>query len=184
MDDERIMELFFARDESAIEQTRAKYGAKCYSVAYGILKNKEDAEEAVSDAYLALWNRVPPEKPAVFSAYLFRIVRNQALMKYDENAAAKRRAASVPIDELDECLPSGFDIDLAFEEKELSELINGFLRTLSEKDRRVFVCRYFAGMEYKEISKKLGIGLSRAKMSALRSRAKLKELLMKEGYNE
>ncbi len=184
MNDEEIIELFFARDEEAIEQTKIKYGAKCTSIAFGILKNAEDAEEAVSDAYLAVWNVIPPERPAVFSAYLFRIVRNQALMRFDENNAGNRSAPSVPIDELEECLPSRIDTEQAFNERELSKLINSFLYTLPEADRRVFVCRYFAGLEYKEISKKLGIGLSRAKMSAYRSRAKLKELLIKEGYNE
>lgn len=183
MDDNEIIKLFSDRDESAIEQTRLKYGAKCMSVAFGILRNAQDAEEAVSDAYLSVWNSIPPEHPDIFPAYLFRIVRNQALMKLNFNNALKRRGVAVQLDELEECLPSEFDVEQAFDERQLSVLINTFLKTLPIQQRRIFICRYFAGLEYKEISKKLGIGLSRVKMSALRSREKLKELLIKEGYN-
>ncbi|MBQ7698853.1 MAG: sigma-70 family RNA polymerase sigma factor [Clostridia bacterium] len=183
MDDAQIIKLFFDRDENAIEQTRQTYGAKCNSIAYGVLKNRQDAEEAVSDAYLALWNNIPPDRPAVFCAYLYKTVRNLALLRYNAEMTDKRRAnaEASPITELDECI-SPDRVDEQYEERELTDIINGFLKTLGESDRRIFVCRYFANMEYKEIAKKYGFTQSRVKMSLHRSREKLKKTLIKEGY--
>ncbi len=179
-----IIKLFFERDERAIELTRDKYGAKCYSIAYGVLKNRQDAEEVVSDAYLTLWNNIPPDEPAVFCAYLYKTVRNLALLRYNKEAADKRRANSLaaPLSELDECISSDFDLQAACEGRELSGIINNFLYGLSKENRGVFVCRYFAGMEYREIANKYGFTQSRVKMSLHRSREKLKETLIKEGY--
>ena len=183
MDDGGIIMLFFDRDEQAIEQTRQKYGNKCFSIAYGVLKNRQDAEEVVSDAYMSLWNNIPPDKPAVFCAYLYKTVRNLALLKYNSNQTDKRRVNkdAAPISELEE-LQSGFDVQEQYEERELSGIINRFLYALHESDRGIFVCRYFSNMEYKEIADKYGFTQSRVKMSLHRSRAKLKAVLVKEGY--
>ncbi|MBO4423204.1 MAG: sigma-70 family RNA polymerase sigma factor, partial [Clostridia bacterium] len=176
--------LFTRRDEQAIEQTRQKYGAKCYTIAYGVLGNKQDAEEAVSDAYYALWNSIPPDTPAVFCAYLYKTVRNLSLRKYEAKNTDKRRAnaVAVPISELEDCVSSDFDLQQKCEERELSQIVNRFLKTLKEADRRVFLCRYFANMEYKDIAKKYGYTQSRVKMSVRRSREKLRDLLIREGY--
>ena len=184
MDEGEIIRLFFERDERAIELTRQKYGAKCYTIACGVLKNRQDAEEVVSDAYMSLWNNIPPDKPAVFCAYLYKTVRNLALLRYNAEKTDKRRLNSLssPISELDECVPTDVTTEAEFEGRELSRIINGFLYALSEADRGMFVCRYFSNMSYKEISKKYGFTQSRVKMSLHRSRIKLKETLIKEGY--
>ena len=183
MDDGGIIMLFFDRDEQAIEQTRRKYGEKCFSIAYGMLKNRQDAEEVVFDAYLTLWNNIPPDKPAVFCAYLYKTVRNLALLRYNAKKTDKRRVNNnaAPISELEE-LQSGFDVQAQYEERELSGIINRFLYALPESDRGIFVCRYFSNMEHKEIADKYGFTQSRVKMSLHRSRAKLKAVLIKEGY--
>lgn len=184
MDDCEIVKLLFERNESAIEHLRQKYGANCFTIAYGILKNKQDAEEAVSDAYYAIWNKIPPEKPDVLCAYLYKTVRNLALHKYEARNTDKRRANTVaaPIYELESCIGSDYDLQQIYEERELSQIINRFLKTLKEDDRKMFLCRYFANMEYKEIAKKHGFTQSKVKMSVHRSREKLKKLLIKEGY--
>ena len=183
MEDSEIIRLFFDRDENAIEQTRQKYGAKCNMIANGILRNRQDAEEVLSDAYFSLWNNIPPDRPAVFCAYLYKTVRNLALLRYNAEKTDKRRVnseASV-ISELDGCI-SPDSVDEQYDERQLTELLNRFLKTLNEADRGIFVCRYFANMEYKEISKKYGFSQSRVKMSLHRSREKLKKILSKEGY--
>ena len=184
MDDAEIVKLFFERDEAAIEHLRRKYGAKCLTIAYGILKNRQDAEEAVSDAYFAIWNSIPPEKPDILCAYLYKTVRNLSLHIYEARNTDKRRANAVaaPISELENCIGSDSDPQQAYEERELSQIVNRFLKTLKEADRRMFLCRYFANMEYKEIARKYGYTQSRVKMSVRRSREKLRELLIKEGY--
>ena len=152
MDDGGIIRLFFARDEQALAEVREKYGVKCYSIAYGVLKNRQDAEEVVSDAYLTVWNNVPPDKPPVLCAYLYKTVRNLALLRYNAEKTDKRRANSLaaPLSELNECVPSDFDLQQVCEGRELTEIINRFLYGLPELDRGMFVCRYFSNMEYKE----------------------------------
>lgn len=183
MSDYEILKLFLQRDESAIEQTRARYGDKCMQIACGILKNRQDAEEVVSDSYLSLWKLTEYQVPKSLPAFLYRIVRNQALTRYDAINAGKRRAAeAIPLSELEDCIPSGTDTHTQYEGRELSQIINSFLRGRPEQDRRIFICRYFSGMDVKDIAKKYGVGSSRVKMSLLRSRKKLKEILSKEGY--
>lgn len=61
MDDERIIELFWSRDEGAVPAAQEKYGAYCRAVALGILGDARDAEECVNDALYLLWNAIPPE---------------------------------------------------------------------------------------------------------------------------
>ena len=184
MDDGGIIKLLFDRSEQALTEISEKYGAKCYSVAYGVLRNRQDAEEVVSDAYMTVWNNVPPNKPAILCAYLYKTVRNLALLRYNAEKADKRRANSLaaPLSELNDCVPSGFDLQEECEGRELGEIINRFLLGLPELDRGMFVCRYFSNMEYKEIAEKYGFKQSRVKMTLYRSRAKLKETLIKEGY--
>ena len=90
MQDEQIVELYWSRDESAVEETARKYGAYCHAIAYGVLQNREDAEEAVNDAYLGAWNSIPPHRPTVLSAFLGKLTRRAAVDKWRERSAAKR----------------------------------------------------------------------------------------------
>ena len=90
MNDSQIVALFFDRDQRAIDETAAKYGNYCYSIVYNILKSKEDAEEAVSDTYLALWATIPPHKPVVLRTFLGKIARRTALKKWEKNRTQKR----------------------------------------------------------------------------------------------
>lgn len=62
MDDERIIELFFARSEQAIGELDIKYGKLCHNLSHNILGNRSDAEECVNDAYLGAWNAIPPSE--------------------------------------------------------------------------------------------------------------------------
>ncbi len=55
MDDTQIVNLYWDRSEAAIEKTAQKYGQYCFSIAYNILQNREDADESVNDAYLDAW---------------------------------------------------------------------------------------------------------------------------------
>lgn len=182
MNDKEITLLFQKRDEKALSETKDKYGAKCYSIAYGILKNRQDAEETVSDALYAVWQSIPPDEPPVFCAYLFKTVRNKALCRLRDDGREKRKAESVPFDEIDEYIPDCFDTDDAVQSKELTALLNKFLSQIKENDRRLFICRYFAEMTIEEISEKYSIGQSKTKMILMRTREKLREYLKKEGY--
>ena len=183
MGDEEILTLLLQRDEKALSELKDRYGKKCYSIAYGILQNRQDAEEVISDALFAVWQSVPPDKPPVLSAYLFKTVRNKALCRFrDENREKRGTKDAVPFDEIDEYIPDTFDTDEAVQSNELATLLNRFLSQLKERDRRIFICRYFAEMSVKDIAKKYGIGQSKTKMILMRSREKLRGYLKKEGY--
>ncbi len=184
VEDREIVEMFFGRDEAAIGAIRLKYGALCHNVADAVLKNNEDAEECVNDAYLALWNRIPPEKPQNLCAYLMKTVRNICIDRLKSRDAQKRGGGSVSetIDELAELLPSDNSVENEIETRELSHEISAFLRTITKDDRLIFTYRYWLALPTAEIARRLGFSDSRVRSSLSRTRRKLKKHLEKEGF--
>lgn len=183
MEDTFIIDLYWQRDEQALVQTQNKYGHYCYTIAFNVLKNNEDSEEAVNDTYIAAWNAMPPERPGILSAFLGKITRNLSLKKYRDMTAQKRGGkakALAPLDELEECISDGKSIDAELEAKELAGSINDFLETLKEDERRVFVCRYWYFDSIEDIAKRFGFTQSKVKMMLKRTRDKLQEKLEKE----
>lgn len=172
MDDSRIIELYFERNNSAISETKNKYGKLLYSVSYNILKTREDAEECENDTYLAAWDQIPPTKPQVFSAFLSRIARNLSFKKLKANTAQKRGGGNqtLPLDELISVIP---DAKNAISQLELTEILNAFLRELPTRDRQVFICHYWYCDSIKDISRQFGFTQSKVKMILLRTRQKL-----------
>lgn len=181
MDDKNIVELFWARSEDALRETQSKYGKYCTAIAHNVLDSHEDAEECVNDAYLRLWNAIPPAKPSSLKAFLGKIVRNLALDRYNASKAAKRFNSSVELAlyELEECLPST-DAPLA-DEYALRAAINGFLAELPAKTRIIFMRRYWYLCSVKEIAESMRMSESNVKVTLLRTRQKFKEYLEKEG---
>ena len=184
MTDEEIIRSLFDRNEDGLNELIRKYGKTAEKIAFSVLKDRRDAEETVSDAYMALWNNIPPDRPAALCAYLYKTVRNLALKRLEAAMADKRKINSLasPIDELAEAVPSDFDVMDRISEQELGSYINAFLSDVKVPDRRIFVCRFFAGMEIGEIADRYGIGKSRVKMSLHRTKNKLREYLQDKGY--
>ena len=183
MKDEEIVELYFSRSEDAISETALKYGNYCSYISQNILHSKEDAEECVNDAYLAVWNTIPPQKPEHLLAYICRIVRNISITKYHSNTAKKRNSYyDTALDELDECIMSGLSVEDEIDARELSCLINIFLDTLSKENRVIFVWRYWFSDSVQDIAEKLGISSNNVSVRLSRIRSKLKKFLKKEGY--
>ncbi len=179
-EDCEIIALYWARDEQAIRETEQKYGRLCHSVAYGILHNTNDTEECVNDTYLCLWNTIPPERPQNFVAYVCRIVRNISFKRLAYNRAEKRTAFSVvSLSDLDELLPASDDWDIA--DEELGQLINRFLATEKESNRRVFVRHYFFGDEITAIAERYGYSENKVKSTLFRMRGRLKKYLHERG---
>ena len=185
MEDSRIVDLYWARSEKAISETRNKYGRYCYSIAYNILHNNEDSEECVSETYLSAWNSMPEQRPDRLAAYLGRITRNLSLKRWERNTAQKRGAGQVALalDELQECIPAADSTDRIAEDSELTDLLNRFLSSLTADSRKIFVQRYWYLKPVKEIAKDLAVTESKVKMSLFRSRNELKQLLEKEGVS-
>ncbi len=184
MDDEKIIALYWERNEEAIAETRKKYGRYCYAIAYKILRNEADAEECESDTYFAAWQSIPPAKPTAFAVFLGAITRRFSLDRWRKHYAEKRGggAIEIPLCELEECIPSGKSIDDEIEEKAISAAISDFLRKLPEAQSFVFIRRYWYFESVSEIAKRYGFGESKVKMMLKRTRDKLLAYLEKEGF--
>jgi len=183
MEDAEIVKLFFARDEAAITALRDKYGARALRIGRDITGSEEDAEECVSDAYLALWRSIPPAQPLYLGAYLATAVRNASLMRVRARTAQRRGCgeAQAAFDELSELIASPGTPERQMEARELAAAIDSFLATLSPDDRIIFMRRYWLASPVGEIARSLGCSTAKVKSSLHRSRGKLKHFLQKEG---
>lgn len=184
MEDEKIIELYFSRNETAITETSVKYGGYCHTVSYNVLRVEEDAEECVNDTWLHTWNAIPPTRPDSLKAFVGRIARNLSLNRLKEKNAQKRGAgeSDAALEELDEFIASGTTVEDEVEGKLLKEEINRFLGSVPKNMRIVFVQRYFYFCSVKEISQNLGFTENNVKSLLFRARNKLKEHLEKEGF--
>ncbi len=180
MEDQKIVSLYFERNEDAIVETHKKYGKYCYVIAYNILRSHEDSDECVNDTWIGAWNAIPPEKPTKLQSFLARITRNIAIDRYRYGIAQKRGAEiDSAIDEYWECIPNG---DAPIEDEfVLKEAINGFLATLDTRDRVIFMRRYWYSMSVKDISESMGISETHVSVILHRTRRKFKDHLTKEG---
>lgn len=186
MDDHEIVDLYWQRDEHAIEATAAKYESYCMKISQNILSDRADSEENVNDTYLHAWQAMPPQRPAILSAFLGKIARNLALNRYKARSAQKRQgdAFALSLDELDDCAPALSSPDGEATAAELGRSISAFLRTQSEEVRSMFILRYFYCEPVEALARRFHCGESRIKTTLLRTRRKLKEHLIKEGYCE
>lgn len=182
MRDTDIIALYWRRDESAIKETVRKYGGYCYAIAYNILGRKEDSDECVNDTWLKAWDAMPPNRPAKLSCFLGKITRNLSFDKLKSNNAKKRGGGEIKlvIDELDACIPAFDTVEQALSDEEFGRLINRFLRTLPERERNLFLSRYWYSNPIAKIADIFSMKENTVKASLFRSRIKLKCYLEKE----
>ena len=183
MDDEAIIALFFARSEQAIQELDEKYGKVCHSLAYNILHSRQDAEECVNDAYLGVWDAIPPTRPNTLLAFLCRIVRNLSLMRYHADKATKRGGGNytVALEELEDCLASPHTVEGDVEEQELIRLIENFLETLSPENRVLLIRRYWFSDSYEEIATRTGLSEKNVSVRLTRIRKQLRHYFKERG---
>lgn len=182
MDDREIIKLFFERSEQAITELSNKYGTVCSKIAFNILNSTQDAEECVNDAYLGVWNTVPPQDPSPLLSYVCRIVRNLSIKKYRANTAAKRNSIyDVALDEFENCFPSSVSADDEFNASETARIINEFLESLDKENRIIFVRRYWYSDSITDIAKQFGRNEHNISVRLSRIREKLRKHLIKEG---
>ena len=184
LEDERIISLYWERNEHAIMETVKKYGSYCGKIAKNILGNTEDAEECVSDTYMQAWNSIPPHRPKMLSAFLGRITRNLSYNKYKHSHAEKRGGGEISavLEELSELVSGCDDVERIFEEKELISAINSFLGTLSPKKRGIFICRYWFSDGISQIAAQYGMKEGAVSMLLNRLRRKLHDYLTERGF--
>ena len=183
MDDRSIVALFWDRSETAIAETDKKYGPYCFSIAYNILTSREDAQECVSDTWLAAWKAIPPKKPAGLSTFLGKITRRLSIDRWRARNACKRGGGelTLALEELGECAGSDTP-EKAVQRRELALRFNQFLSTLPETERSIFLCRYWYLDSVGQIADHFGFSQSKVTSMLHRTRKKLKDALEKEGY--
>ena len=182
MDDEKIIELFFARNEEAVSACEEKYGTYCRNIAKNILQSEEDAEECFSSACFAVWNSIPPVRPNHLSAYIAKIARNIAINRYNRDRAKKRFAGvEAVLDEIGEFIPDADSSAPISDVIALKSAINGFVSSLPTKTRVIFVRRYWYLSSIKEIALDYGYTENNVKVMLLRTRKAFKEYLEREG---
>lgn len=182
MEDQKIIELFFARSELAIQALAAKYEKLLHKISFHILQDNEDVSECLNDTYLGIWNAIPPARPNPLSAYVCKIVRNLSLKKYRANTAAKRDASmEVSLEELEPYIltPSAEE---EWNAQELGRMINHFLQTLEQENRVLFVRRYWFADSVSDIAADMHISDNLASVRLKRIRKRLKHYLEQEGY--
>lgn len=181
MEDCEILDLYFARDESAIRETDKKYGRYCHYIAYHILESEEDAKEIVSETYLKAWNTIPPRRPDPLKHYVGTISRRTALDRYERVHAEKRGGQMARLtEELSDCVTGG-ELGIG-ESVALGEALNRFVRALPSKPQRIFIRRYWYAATIAEIAEAYGMAESAVTVSLTRTRQKLRTFLEKEGF--
>ncbi len=184
-DDAKIIKLFWNRDEKALAEVSKAYGRFCSSIAGNILDNEQDVEECVNDAYLATWNTIPPQKPAFLAPFLGRITRNLAINRYKKNHAEKRGGGSseLILEELQEVIPGGISADSELIRKDMLEVINRFLSSLSPDKRKIFVRRYWYSDPISRIASATGLSENHIAVTLSRMRKTLHKLLSEGGFD-
>ena len=174
--DTEIIDLYFSRDEAALEHTAKNYGAYCTSVAMNILNDPSDAEECVNDTYLRAWHSIPPQRPTVLRLFLGKITRNLAIDKYRANKS-RRREFEVALEEIAEFLPAREEDD-----GNLLVLLTDFLSTLPVEERDLFVLRYYHGHSVARLAKAFRVRPNSLSARLYRTREKLRAYLTERRY--
>ena len=181
MDDLRIIELYFMRDEQAVRETEQKYGKLCFRISNNILNNHGYSEECVNDTYMSVWNAIPPAKPDNFKAFICKIARNISLKRLEFMNREKRSENLVySFEELEKVL-SDERFSMNVSDEDVGKIISDFLYTQKEEVRNVFIRKYFFFDSIGEIAERYSFSEGKVKSMLFTTRKKLKVYLIKEG---
>ena len=184
LSDDDIVELYWNRDERAIQFTDEKYGKYLLTIAYNILHDSLDGEECLNDTYLGAWNNIPPTRPTIFQVFISRIMRNLAIDKFRKRAAAKRIPSEllVSLDEFDECMVYDMSVPEKYIISEIGKLISDYIRSLTPNDEFIFICRYYYSDSMVNIAKMLDVDVGLVKRRLAKMRTDIKATLIEKGY--
>lgn len=184
MNDEQIIGLLFRRLEAGLQALADRFGPRLLRTALNILGSRLDAEETVNDTYLALWDIIPPNRPAPLAGFVYRVGRNTALKRLRTNTAQKRADDySLSLDELAGAI-SGGTLEEAFDARVLGAAIDRFLSALPRTDRVLFLRRYWFGDRVKDLARELGMTENALSVRLSRLRSRLRDYLNQEGFYE
>lgn len=179
MDDKEIVDLLYNRDERGVKAAQDKFSKLVMNICRGLLHSKDEAEQCTNDTLLRLWEAIPPDRPENLTGYICKIARRLTLNCLRYNTAQMRN--SDLLTELDECLPSDCSVEKQAELSELTETLNIWLRSLPEKQQRLFTLRYFYAYGVKEAAKVCGMSKTAATTALMRMRESLKSYLIERG---
>ena len=184
MDDKAIIDLYFARDQRAIQATAQAYGAYCASIAQRILDDRGAAEECVNDAWLKCWQSIPPQRPRSLKSFAGRIVRNLALSALRAETAQKRGGGQVrlALEELGEAVSGAGTPEGALDRQAFRAALDGFLAGLPERNRNLFLRRYWYLDSVEALAKRFSMSKTQVTTTLHRLREKLRVHLQQEGF--
>ena len=184
LDDEKIVEMYFERDEKAIDETDYKYRKYLASIAYNILHDKLDSEECLNDTYLGAWNAMPPLRPNSLKAFLTTVIRRCAIKRYHSSLRKKAVPSemTVSLNELGDVIADDADIGETLDAEMLAEIISEFIRSLPERRRFIFISRYYITNPIDMIASELRVSRSTVNKEIAAIRNALKKKLESEGY--
>ena len=178
MEDVRIVDLYWARNENAITETERKYGRMLYSLSYSLLTSREDAEECVNDTYLDAWNAMPDARPSYLGSFLSKITRRISVDRWRHSHREKRGGVSVILEELRECIPdTALSVEEEYENGRLARELNSFLYSLPTEKRVIFLKRYFYAQPLSAIATEMEMSEGNVKVILHRTREKLRRRL-------
>lgn len=182
MEDSKIVELYWERNETAISETQEKYEKYLSKIAYNILADIEDSKESVNDTYLRAWNSIPPHKPERLAAFLSKITRQISIDIYRKKTSKKRIGSeyALSLEELYDCTSPDGNPENEIDAAQLSKAINDWMMTIPELTRKIFICRYFRFDPIKSIATALDLSESNVKTTLCRARLDLRKHLEKE----
>ena len=183
MEDSKIIDLYFERSEDAIKETDIKYGKYCRTIAYNILYSNEDSEECLNDTYMGAWQAIPPQRPLNLKAFLTTIAHRVAINRYNKSKSQKRIPSNLTsaLEELDYMLGED-SINSEIDAKRLGEIISAYLKTLSKRQRYIFMSRYYMAEPIEKIASDLSVSKSTVNKEIVSIKVGLKNALEKEGY--
>ena len=160
--DKQIIDLYWHRDESAIEETDKKYGRMLFRIAYNLLSDRMDCEECKNDTYVRAWRSIPPTRPRVLPAYLTEIMRRVAINKYKQKTSQRRVPSelTVSMDELRDSLQNEASLGGERDAEEIGKVINAFLREIPERRRYIFIERFYFAEHVEEIATELSVSVA------------------------
>lgn len=179
IEDEKIIEMFFERSEQGIRELDIKYGTVCHNLSYHIVGSRQNAEECVNDAYLGVWNTIPPARPNPLLSYVLKIVRNISIKIYWRKEAAKRSGHyKIALEEIEGYIADQKTVEDEIEARELARIIEEFLDTLTLENRVIFMRRYWFADSYKDIAEFVGLTEKNISVRLTRIREKLRQYLI------
>jgi len=185
IDDEKIVELYWERNEKAIEETDFKYKKYLFYIAYNVVHDRFDCEECLNDTYLGAWNAMPPSRPNVLKAFLTTIMRRMAIKRYHSKLKQNviPSEMTVSLSELEDFVSGDEDVDADFDAERLGRVISNFVRSLSERRQFIFMSRYYVSDPIDTIASDLSLSRSMVNKELAAIRSALKEKLESEGYS-